>query len=83
MIEAILVTLLDQLLSALLWATDSVDRLQSKLLGSAKSEVSSLSATAKLEEVKAKTEVVKAAVDARTDVINDVHTAVEDLAKKL
>ncbi len=49
----------------------------------AKSEVSSLSATAKLDAVKVKTDVVKAAVDAHTDVVNDVHTSIDELAKKL
>lgn len=54
-----------------------------KLFGKAGKEASNLSATAKLDAVKAKTDVVKAAVEAHTDVVNDVHTAIEDLSKKL
>lgn len=54
-----------------------------KLFGKAGKEATTLSATAKLDAVKAKTEVVKAAVDAHADVVDDLHTAVEDLAKKL
>ena len=78
MIEAILITLLVGI------ALGYGFRGQiAKLLGSAKAEVNSLSATAKLDAVKVKTDVVKAAVDAHTDVVNDVHTAIEDLAKKL
>ena len=70
MIEAILITLLVECLAIAIWIP-AFRRQIAKLLGSAKSEVSSLSATAKLGEVKAKTEVVKAAVDARTDVVNN------------
>ncbi len=54
-----------------------------KLIGSASADVNKLSATAKLDAVKAKTEVVKAAVDAHADVVDDVHTAISDLDKKL
>jgi hypothetical protein len=53
-----------------------------KLFGKAGKEVNTLSATAKLEAVKVKTDVVKAAVDAHADVVKDL-TAVEDLTKKL
>lgn len=54
-----------------------------KLIGSASADVNKLSATAKLDAVKAKTEVVKAEIDAHTDVVTDLHTAISDLDKKL
>jgi hypothetical protein len=54
-----------------------------KLFGKAGKDATALSATAKLDAVKAKTDIVQAAVNAHTVVVNDLHTAVEDLAKKL
>jgi ABC-type antimicrobial peptide transport system permease subunit len=54
-----------------------------QIIGQIEAEVNNLSATAKLDAVKAKTEMVKAAVDAHTDVVTDLHTAISDLDKKL
>lgn len=54
-----------------------------KVFGKATTEVNTLSATAKLDAVRAKTDLVQAAVDAHTDVVSDLQEAVEALDKKL
>jgi uncharacterized membrane protein len=51
--------------------------------GRIRSTIGTVGATAKLGAVKAKTAVVKDAVDAHAAVVADVHTAIEDLDKKL
>jgi hypothetical protein len=54
-----------------------------KLFRTAGTDASNVSATAKLDALKAKTDVVKAAVDAHNDVVTDLHAAIADLDKQL
>jgi hypothetical protein len=53
--------------------------LERKVIGT----VGTVGATAKLDAVKVKTAAVKDAVDAHNTVVADLHTAIEDLDKKL